>query len=115
MFDRITDESIDFNEEIIRRYMIQIVSAVEYLHGIGIAHRDLKPENIMFESKSLDSTLKLIDFGYSKKTDENLETPVGTVAYVAPEVITTNHYDKAVDLWSLGCILYFMFVKYCFF
>lgn len=91
------------------QYMHQLMGVVCYLHDIGIAHRDLKPENIMFETKEANSKLKVIDFGFAKRTEDTLATPIGTLQYVAPEVLEEGAvYDKSVDIWSVGCILYFM-------
>lgn len=65
----------------------------------------------MFETNDPQSKIKICDFGFAKSDIGNaLETPIGTVAYVAPEVLSQDRYSKSVDLWSLGCILYFMLV-----
>lgn len=92
----------------VHRYMHQLVKVVVYLHDMDIAHRDLKPENVMFETKDINSKLCVLDFGFAKHTDETLETPIGTLQYLAPEVLQPGSYDKSVDIWSVGCILFFM-------
>jgi len=90
----------------------QIALALEYLHQFGIIHRDLKPENIMIKSKlpfdGLDS-LKVMDFGLSKVLgpNERVNDGYGTLTYVAPEVLTRKPYNKHVDVWSLGVIVYY--------
>ena len=90
----------------------QIAKALEYLHQFGIIHRDLKPENIMIKGKlpyeSLDS-LKVMDFGLSKVLgpNERVSDGYGTLTYVAPEVLTRKPYNKHVDVWSLGVIVYY--------
>lgn len=65
--------------------MKQILSAITYLHSQNVVHRDLKPENIVFESKKKDANLKIIDFGTSRRFDNN-EKPmskiVGTVLLI---------------------------------
>lgn len=69
-----------------------MMHSISFMHANGVAHRDLKPENFLFETRRVDSALKLIDFGlsakFAKKTGEKLEmsTIVGTPYYVAPEV-----------------------------
>jgi len=91
------------------------VRAVGYLHHQGIAHRDLKPENILLENESEDAKVMITDFGLSKIFgDANvMKTLCGTPQYVAPEILfrmqgKQESYSKAVDLWSLGVILYIL-------
>jgi calcium-dependent protein kinase len=89
--------------------MRQTFSAVAYLHANRVVHRDLKPENFLLKYDNDDSVVKLIDFGLSKKLQENeiLTDPNGTPFYIAPEILEGN-YTEAVDNWSLGVILYIM-------
>mmetsp|Transcript_6634 Transcript_6634/g.7223 ORF Transcript_6634/g.7223 Transcript_6634/m.7223 type:complete len:251 (+) Transcript_6634:321-1073(+) len=100
-------------EAICRLIIHDICKALSYLHDQGIAHRDLKPENVLFAEEydgTSAFTVKIIDFGFAKIDREHgaLQTPIGTAAYVAPEVIHDKQYDKKVDMWSLGCLLYFV-------
>jgi serine/threonine protein kinase len=109
LFDRVAAATnCALPETEVHHYMQQLMSVVIYLHDMGIAHRDLKPENIMFETKDPNSKLCVLDFGFAKRTEETLETPIGTVQYLAPEVLQPGSYDKSVDIWSVGCIFYFM-------
>lgn len=80
MFDRIM-ESSSFTEEVASNIMEQILSAVLYLHKHNIIHRDMKPENIIFETKDLNSKIKVIDFGTSTHFDKGtkLKKKLGTV------------------------------------
>lgn len=93
--------------------MIQVITALDYIHSKGIVHRDLKPDNIMFK-RSHDGrlTLKLIDFGLAapEAGPEPLRAPAGTNYYLAPEVIT-NDYNRKADLWSAGMLLLVMVNK----
>jgi serine/threonine protein kinase len=93
-------------------YFKQLVSAMEYCHNLGIVHRDLKPENILLDKHK--KNVKIIDFGFSNLMKDNsnkLGTFCGSVAYAAPEVLSSRKYDgKKVDIWSLGIILYVMLV-----
>jgi len=89
---------------------VQMLKSIEYLHEHGIVHRDLKPENILLKSEDSD-VIKLTDFGLSRILDEGvyMKTVCGTPQYVAPEILTKAQkegYGKAVDLWSLGVILF---------
>ena len=89
-------------------YFRQIISAVEYIHKLGIAHRDLKPENILINEKNV---IKLIDFGLGKifSKGELLKTQCGSPFYASPEMINGDNYNGAIsDIWSLGVILYLM-------
>lgn len=72
-----------FTEKQAADYMKQILSAVTYCHLKNIVHRDLKPENLIFDTKSNDSNLKVIDFGTSKKVDPNsrITSIAGTVQW----------------------------------
>lgn len=99
-----------YTEKDAARLMKQILEAVNYLHHHGICHRDLKPENILLSSMSDNFQLKLIDFGLSKvlKTMNGLmKDKVGTVYYMAPEVLQ-GKYTLKCDVWSCGVILYIM-------
>ncbi|KAF2403660.1 SMAD/FHA protein kinase [Trichodelitschia bisporula] len=92
-----------------RKVFVQLFEAVKYLHDRNIVHRDIKPENILLVDKNL--TLKLADFGLAKIIGEESFTTTlcGTPSYVAPEILqNSNHrrYTRAVDIWSLGVVLY---------
>lgn len=92
-----------------RFFAAEIVSVLEYLHSLGIAHRDLKPNNLLI---SISGRLKLTDFGTAKEMTETdrRSTLVGTIEYMAPELITMQVSSPASDLWALGIILYQMLV-----
>lgn len=86
----------------------QIIYAVKYIHSLGIGHRDLKPENIMIDE---NFHAKVGDFGLSTliSKDHLSKTSCGSLCYAAPEVINCEEYDpKAVDMWSVGVILFAM-------
>jgi len=78
------------------------------LHDAGIVHGDIKPHNIHF-SRVEDDVVKLIDFGTSRRVNENQEMHriVGTTFFMSPEVIEHKYHDKC-DVWSVGVILYML-------
>jgi len=83
---------------------------LEFLHKNNMVYRDLKPENILLDDKG---HVKLTDFGLSKileDEDDKAFTLCGTPQYLAPEVLLRQGYDKMVDWWSLGCVMYEMLV-----
>ncbi|XP_067947714.1 MAP kinase-activated protein kinase 2-like [Watersipora subatra] len=103
-----------FNEREAAAIMKDIVVAIAFLHGQGIAHRDIKPENLLYDKKGPGAILKLTDFGFAKHTgsDKSLNTPCYTPYYVAPEVLGPEKYDMSCDLWSLGVIMYILLCGY---
>lgn len=91
-------------EPTVQLVMRQVFGAVSHMHGKEVVHRDLKPENFILQRKLVsvgrleDSPLKLIDFGLACycKENEKLSAALGTVLYVAPEVLAES-YSHACD------------------
>lgn len=99
-------------EGLVRRYTSQLLSAISALHSHSIVHRDIKSANIFLTAEG--NCLKLGDFGSAVKIKAHTTIPgelrafVGTLAYMAPEVFmknTTVGHGRAVDIWSLGCVI----------
>ncbi|KAL1588986.1 hypothetical protein WHR41_02268 [Cladosporium halotolerans] len=95
-----------FTEDVAAFYMAEIVLALEHLHhNVRVIYRDLKPENCLLDS---EGHLLLTDFGLSKvaveEEDSRTNSVLGTIEYMAPEVVQGTAYDFAVDWWSLGAI-----------
>ncbi|XP_028984413.1 SNF-related serine/threonine-protein kinase [Betta splendens] len=109
MFDYIMKHEEGLNEELAKKYFAQIVHAISYCHQLHVVHRDLKPENVVFFEKQ--GLVKLTDFGFSNKFQpgKKLTTSCGSLAYSAPEILLGDEYDApAVDIWSLGVILFML-------
>ncbi|XP_076752178.1 SNF related kinase [Xylocopa sonorina] len=109
LYDYIMRHESGLTEEVAKTYFRQIVRAISYCHRLHVVHRDLKPENVVFFEKL--GTVKLTDFGFSNRfcPGQKLETSCGSLAYSAPEILLGDSYDApAVDVWSLGVILYML-------
>jgi serine/threonine protein kinase len=90
-------------------YFRQIMTALEYCHSFNICHRDLKPENILLKG---DGQIKIADFGMAalqQNPNHQLRTACGSPHYAAPELLRHQYYKgSAVDIWSMGVILFAM-------
>lgn len=88
--------------------LVQVLQALAYLHRRGIIHQNLKPENVM----TVDRQAKVLDFGLAvarAHLDETSEGVVGTLAYMAPEVLNGNPSSEAADLYAVGVMAYELF------
>lgn len=96
-----------FEETDIWKIFIQIVYGLHYLHKNNIIHRDIKSANIFINN---EYETKIGDFGISKILAQNnfTSTQIGTPLYLSPEMIGRQIYDKKIDIWALGCVLYEM-------
>jgi len=96
-------------------YAANVILAFKHLHSKNIAYRDLKPENLLIDGKGY---VKVIDFGFAKqfpyvkngKTLNKTFTLCGTPEYLAPEIVHSKGYDKSVDCWALGCLIYELYL-----
>ena len=74
--------------------------AFEHLHAQNIIYRDLKPENILLTK---EGNIKIVDFGFAKVVPDQTWTLCGTPDYLAPEIVLSKGYGRAVDYYALGC------------
>ncbi|GCB75080.1 hypothetical protein scyTo_0018953, partial [Scyliorhinus torazame] len=88
--------------------LTDIASALRYLHENRIIHRDLKPENIVLQQRDQRLIHKIIDLGYAKELDQSslCTSFVGTLQYLAPELLEQKKYTVTVDYWSLGTLAF---------
>lgn len=114
LFDALKARDFNMDEEESKTIVFKILEALIYIHNFGIVHRDLKTENILVRNKDDPLDIMLTDFGLSKYKGpkEVMLKKVGTLAYIAPEVILEKGYSHKVDLWSLGCMMHLLLRGY---
>ncbi|AQZ10476.1 SMK1 (YPR054W) [Zygosaccharomyces parabailii] len=110
---KVIHSSVQLSEFHIKHFFYQILCGLKYIHSADVIHRDLKPGNILC---SLNGCLKICDFGLargmaaqyftSRESHHDITNYVATRWYRAPELILSHKsYHKAIDMWSVGCIL----------
>jgi serine/threonine-protein kinase Psk1 len=105
LFTHLNTEKM-FAEPVAAFYMAEMVLALSHLHdNLGVIYRDLKPENCLLDA---EGHLLLTDFGLSKVAvdPDGCNSMLGTVEYMAPEIVKGEKYGKAVDWWSFGAMGY---------
>jgi len=123
-------QRIHFTEAEASMIIKDLAEAIRHLHMQGIAHRDIKPDNILCVNTNSPCPVKLCDFDLSSSVNvevstPQLLTPVGSLEYLAPEVVDTFileddddtddvhiGYNKKCDMWSLGIIMYILLCGY---
>lgn len=111
------------HETLVRHFLRQLASALEFLRSKNLMHRDVKPQNLLLQPPSLAiessgigishlPTLMLADFGFARylQTSSMAETLCGSPLYMAPEILRYEKYDATADLWSVGTVLFEMLV-----
>ena len=94
-----------FEENLLIDWLSQLCNALQYIHDKKIIHRDIKPANIFLNNLG---QIKLGDFGVSKnlETMKMASTFIGSLDYLAPEIINEQNYSFEADIWSLGATFY---------
>ena len=99
------------NPNIIYKFIIDICKGLKEIHTKNVIHRDIKPENLLITE---NNKIKICDFGISALLDHNnkyTNTTIGTYNYCAPEIFDNKPYNNAIDIWSLGCVIYELCTK----
>uniref|UniRef100_A0A8C7XDV0 protein kinase C n=1 Tax=Oryzias sinensis TaxID=183150 RepID=A0A8C7XDV0_9TELE len=104
----LSSEKSKLPERITKFLVTQILVALRHLHFKNIVHCDLKPENVLLASAEPFPQVKLCDFGFARIIGEKSfrRSVVGTPAYLAPEVLRSKGYNRSLDMWSVGVIVY---------
>lgn len=99
----------DLSDDHCQYFIYQTLRALKAMHSANVLHRDLKPSNLLLNA---NCDLKVCDFGLARSaasTEDNsgfMTEYVATRWYRAPEIMLTfKEYTKAIDVWSVGCIL----------
>uniref|UniRef100_A0A0N5B4R4 G protein-coupled receptor kinase n=1 Tax=Strongyloides papillosus TaxID=174720 RepID=A0A0N5B4R4_STREA len=96
-----------FEEKRVQFYAAEITLGLQHLHREKILYRDLKPENILLDDYG---HVRISDLGLAVELKDNdpIKGRVGTVGYMAPEIVKNERYSYGVDWWGLGCLIYEM-------
>ncbi|XP_048037220.1 G protein-coupled receptor kinase 5 [Megalobrama amblycephala] len=99
--------TVGLDKDRVQFYAAEILCGLDHLHEKSIVYRDLKPENILLDD---NGHIRISDLGLAIILPEErlVKGRVGTVGYMAPEVITNTYYSFSVDWWGLGCLIYEM-------
>ena len=112
------DKKENFTFDEIKNILKQLNNSFRIMEKNKIAHRDLKPENILVKYKNdkdkNNFIIKLCDYGGAKRltiTKNVFKTTVGTLPFMAPEIMEGQPFDLKCDLWSLGVIIYYLYFQ----
>ncbi|XP_053717543.1 serine/threonine-protein kinase Nek1 isoform X7 [Synchiropus splendidus] len=109
LFKKINSQKgVQFPEEQILDWFVQICLALKHVHDRKILHRDIKSQNIFLTK---EGTVQLGDFGIARVLNSTVElarTCIGTPYYLSPEICENKPYNNKSDIWALGCVLYEM-------
>ena len=103
----------NYTEEDAKCIAKQLLDALSYMHLNNVTHRDLKLENLLLARPNDISSVVIADFGPARNSinaRQVFSTQCGTPSYVAPEILLGKPYTPAVDVWSIGVILYTLLI-----
>lgn len=110
LLDKNKDSSLP--HPIVKQITKQLLNGLKVLHNINLIHTDIKPENILLTTdvnnikNFSDINIKIIDLGSSMLENEIDTYSVGTDQYLPPEVILRANYNKSIDIWAIGNIIF---------
>ncbi|KAG1666677.1 hypothetical protein FOA52_013589 [Chlamydomonas sp. UWO 241] len=101
-------KGVHFDEQQLRRWLAQMLLALQYMQSKHVLHRDLKTSNIFLTSAG---DVQVGDFGLATHSEggscgSHDQSIVGTPHFMSPEVLSRKRYDYKTDVWSLGCVFY---------
>ncbi|XP_029941890.1 striated muscle preferentially expressed protein kinase [Salarias fasciatus] len=98
-----------YSEDDVVGYLVQILQGVEYLHNRRVLHLDLKPDNILVTNLN---AIKIVDFGSAQSFNplslKHQDSGLGTLEYMAPEMVKGEVVGPPADIWSIGVVVYIM-------
>ena len=114
LYSYLNQRSFKIPETKAAKLIYKLTKSVSFLHALGIIHRDLKPENILMTDMTDDADIRISDFCICKRLEPNETTKeiVGTLGYMAPEVLMGREYNFSSDVWSIGVITYLLLTGY---
>ena len=114
LYSYLNQRSFKIPETKAAKLIYKLAKSVSFLHTLGIIHRDLKPENILMTDMTDEADIRISDFCICKRLEPNEKTKeiVGTLGYMAPEVLMGMEYKFSADVWSIGVITYLLLTGY---
>ena len=114
LYSYLNQRSFKIPETKAAKLIYKLTKSVSFLHALGIIHRDLKPENILMTDMTDEADIRISDFCICKRLEPNETTKeiVGTLGYMAPEVLMGMDYNFSSDVWSIGVIAYLLLTGY---
>jgi serine/threonine protein kinase len=104
---------LDFNFLFFNFTAWSLIKAIDGIHDANVCHRDLKPDNIVIRNKNGETKLTIIDFNVAVDLDMSpaISGNTGLKQWSAPETRSNPIYSSKCDIWSFGCLVYFMHIK----